>query len=164
MLSRELTHPRPSPAGLTRESIRFARKMDCRVKPGKDVDGGAMSLRPRPTLCGEKEKNGGVLPAATTFAPMTQSPENTLFRRSIRCSGEADSRFRKLQRSDSKPFKSCSDRASITAKSVEDDARFSKFADKFPVGREFAAPNGTLTIGRRLLPDGCQCNNYYCLE
>jgi hypothetical protein len=73
--------------------------------------------------------------------------DNSLFRRNIPCSGYENSLFRKVQGIGRKPFKLLPDLASASAEIAETGAKFSKFPVKFPVVREFAAPDRAARLG-----------------
>ena len=65
----------------------------------------------------------------------------------IPCSGNEDSLFRRAQGIARKPFRSPRDPASRPAKLAANVAKSAKFPAKFPVGGEFADPDGTRAVG-----------------
>jgi hypothetical protein len=73
--------------------------------------------------------------------------DNSLFRRNIPCSGNENSLFRKVQGFGHKPFKLLRDPACASAEIDENGAKFSKFPVKFPVVREFTAPDRAARLG-----------------
>ncbi len=101
--------------------------------------GRAMSARIAAVISAKPDgRRGNENRCAGPDRPTCARPDNSLFRRTIRCFGSEYSRFRPKQGIGRMPFKTLPDPVSATTDIAGNGAKFSEFPVKFPVLREIA--------------------------